>query len=69
MKRPVTITFRDRVGNSYTKNFKDSSEALERMQDLIKSELYTRQVAPTDSGGVRFRYNAELLALMKARLI
>ena len=58
------ISYKCRVGHEYNKTFKDSTEALERLQRLIASELRTRKVAPTDSGNLRFTAHAEMRAIM-----
>ncbi len=64
-KKFISYTWTDRRGNKY--NAKHSlATAAQRLSYLDADELKTQRVAPTDSGDVRFSYNAEAAAIRSA---
>ncbi len=62
---PMTITWTDRRGNSYSAFYVSRTEAMKRLNTLHSEERHTRRCAPTDSGDTRFTANAEATAIRK----
>jgi hypothetical protein len=62
----VSVVFTDRQGRNYVRTFATAAAARERLAVLDADESRTMQLAPTDSGDVRFAYNAEAKAIRAA---
>lgn len=62
----LSISFRDRRGQTYNKTFDHVRDAYERLATLHSIECNCEKYAPTDSGDTRFIDTMEREALMLA---